>query len=174
MKEDLTTGIWQTNQATDLIGKYYRYQIQVYHPKSNKIETFTTTEPYSLNLSTNSKYSHIIDLSIPENMPVGWHQQKDVKVAAPEDNIFYETHIRDFSAHDKAFISEKNRDKYLAFTEQNSDGINHLKALKNAGINNIHLLPSFDIATVNENESSVLDINDPLGKLCHQLPTLSL
>ena len=34
-----------------------------------------------------------------------------------------------------------------------SDGIQHLKALQTAGLNNIHLLPTFDIATVDEDDS---------------------
>jgi len=174
MKEDTATGVWYGKEDLDLIGKYYRYQITVYHPRSKKYETFTTTDPYSLNLSTNSKYSHIIDLSSPENMPENWHQQLDIKVAAPEDNIFYETHIRDFSAHDTTLSNKNSRGKYLAFSEKNSDGINHLKALKSAGINSIHLLPAFDMATINEDTATVLDINDPLEKLCRQVTELKV
>lgn len=173
MKEQTSTGVWHAKEALDLVGKYYRYQIKVYHPRSNKIETFLTTDPYSLNLSANSEYSHTIDLSAPNNAPEGWHQQKDNKVAAPEDNIFYETHIRDFSAYDHSLSNNKHRGKYLAFSEKNSQGINHLKVLKEAGINSIHLLPAFDIATVNEKQGTVIDINDPLHRLCQQLTDLS-
>jgi len=100
MQEDTATGIWHTQSSVDYLGKYYRYQLSAYHPRSKEIETFTTTDPYSLNLSVNSEYSHIIDLSASENLPNSWHQQKEVNISAPEDNIFYETHIRDYSAHD--------------------------------------------------------------------------
>lgn len=166
LTEDTTTGIWHTKVDKQFANKYYRYQIEVYHPASQSIETLTVTDPYSLSLSINSEYSHIIDLNQKDTFPEGWFEQQDNEVENPEDNIFYETHIRDFSASDKSISDSKNRGKYLAFTEQNSDGINHLKALKAAGINSIHLLPTFDIGTVNENDQQVIDINDPIGKAC--------
>ena len=166
LDEDTTTGVWHTQVDKSFINKYYRYQIEVYHPASKKVETLTVTDPYSLSLSVNSEYSHIIDLNKKDTFPEGWFEQQDNPVKNPEDNIFYETHIRDFSASDKSISNSKNRGKYLAFTEQNSDGINHLKALKAAGINSIHLLPTFDIGTVNENDEQVIDINDSIGKAC--------
>jgi pullulanase-type alpha-1,6-glucosidase len=166
MTEDSHTGIWHVKADKSLAGKYYRYQIKVYHPASQKIETLITTDPYSLSLSVNSEYSQIVDLNDEATLPHGWFSQQDNKVAQPEDNIFYETHIRDFSAADKQLAEQANRGKYLAFTEHNSDGINHLKQLKGAGINSIHLLPAFDIGTVNENSEQVIDSNDPLSKVC--------
>ena len=56
------------------------------------------------------------------------------------------------------------RGKYKAFSEQKSYGIKHLKSLKKAGLNNIHLLPTFDIATVNEEPSQVVSLNDTVGR----------
>ena len=174
MVEDTTTGIWFVNTDKSFANKYYQYQINVYHPVSKQIETLTTTDPYSLSLSTNSEYSHVINLDDSKNKPNGWNSQQDVLVDNPEDNIFYETHIRDFSAHDPLLSSPKVRGKYAAFTEKNSAGIKHLIDLQKAGINNIHLLPTFDIGTANENNDQVIDLNDPISKLCklvlaHQL-----
>ncbi|MDO6445358.1 pullulanase-type alpha-1,6-glucosidase [Colwellia sp. 1_MG-2023] len=166
LKEDKKTGAWSAQVEKDFHNKYYRYEVEVYHPVSKKIELLTVTDPYSLSLSTNSKYSHIIDLGQQSTLPDGWFEQHDNPVVNPEDNIFYETHIRDFSAHDSSISQPLNRGKYLAFTEQNSDGIKHLKALKSAGINSIHLLPTFDIGTVNENSEQVIDLNDPISKAC--------
>jgi pullulanase len=167
MTEDSKTGIWHAQVDKNFSHNFYRYEVEVYHPASKKIERLTVTDPYSLSLSVNSEYSHIIDLKQENTLPKGWFEQKDNKVGNPEDNIFYETHIRDFSANDNSITDSKNRGKYLAFTEQNSDGINHLKALKEAGINSIHLLPTFDIGTVNEDSAQVIDINDPISKACH-------
>ena len=174
MFEDTTTGIWFVNTNKSFANKYYQYQINVYHPVSKQVETLTTTDPYSLSLSTNSEYSHVINLDDSKNKPKGWNSQQDVLVENPEDNIFYETHIRDFSAHDPLLSSPKVRGKYAAFTEKNSAGIKHLIDLQKAGINNIHLLPTFDIGTANENNDQVIDLNDPISKLCklvleHQL-----
>lgn len=174
LKEDTNTGIWSGEIANTQQDVYYQYQIKTYHPASDKVETLTTTDPYSLSLSTNSEYSHVIDLNDSKNKPKAWESQQDVLVENPEDNIFYETHIRDFSAHDPQLSSPKVRGKYAAFTEKNSAGIKHLIDLQKAGINNIHLLPTFDIGTANENDSQVIDLNDPISKLCqlvaeHQL-----
>ncbi len=56
-----------------------------------------------------------------------------------ENNIFYETHIRDFSAPEQRLSNSKYKGKYKAFSEPNSDGIQHLKAQQVAGLDNIHL-----------------------------------
>ena len=57
--------------------------------------------------------------------------------------------MRDFSAND-ATVSAANRGKYLAFSESGSNGMKHLKALADAGLTDVHLLPVFDIASVPE------------------------
>jgi pullulanase len=170
LSENTNTGIWSGEISNIQQEVYYQYQLNTYHPASDKVETLTTTDPYSLSLSTNSEYSHVIDLDDSKNKPNGWSSQQDVLIKNPEDNIFYETHIRDFSAHDPKLSSPKVRGKYAAFSEKNSAGIKHFKALQKAGINNIHLLPTFDIGTVNEDESQVIDLNDPISKLCQIVP----
>jgi pullulanase-type alpha-1,6-glucosidase len=179
LKEDTGTGIWFTKIPTPQSEVYYQYQVKVYHPTSNNIETLIATDPYSLSLSTNSQYSHVINLNEQKNKPEGWGSQQDIIIKNPEDNIFYETHIRDFSAHDPLLSTTKVRGKYGAFSEKNSAGIQHLRSLQKAGINNIHLLPTFDIGTINENNDNeeanaqVLDLNDPISKLCQHSPQLS-
>jgi pullulanase-type alpha-1,6-glucosidase len=74
-------------------------------------------------------------------------------LAAFEDSVIYELHIRDFSAYD-ASIPEDLRGTYKAFTFPNASGMLHLKALADAGLTHIHLLPAFDIASVNEDKST--------------------
>jgi len=170
LKEDSSTGVWAARTTSNQQEVFYQYQIKTYHPSSDKVETLITTDPYSLSLSTNSQYSHVINLSDSKNKPEGWDSQRDVVVKNPEDNIFYETHIRDFSAHDPDLSSINVRGKYSAFSEKNSAGIKHLRDLQKAGINNVHLLPTFDIGTANENDARVLDLNDPLSKLCKLAP----
>ncbi|MBA6372550.1 pullulanase-type alpha-1,6-glucosidase [Colwellia sp. BRX8-4] len=170
LKEDSNTGIWSGAVINTQQEVYYQYQLTIYHPASDKIETLTTTDPYSLSLSTNSEYSHVINLDDSKNKPNGWELQQDVLIKNPEDNIFYETHIRDFSAHDPQLSSPAVRGKYAAFSEKNSAGIKHFKDLQKAGINNIHLLPTFDIGTANENDTQVIDLNNPISKLCQLVP----
>ncbi|WP_448563337.1 pullulanase-type alpha-1,6-glucosidase [Thalassotalea ganghwensis] len=163
---DDKTGIWSRATKRDFSGYYYQYQLTLYHPSTHKIETTTTTDPYSLSLSTNSEYSQIVDLTSSNTMPKGWLTQRDNPVSAPEDNIFYETHIRDFSALDSSIKDTSVRGKYLAFSQTDSDGVKHLQSLKQAGINSIHLLPAFDIGTINEDSNTVVDLFDNLKTIC--------
>ena len=57
--------------------------------------------------------------------------------------------MRDFSIND-ATVPAARRGKYLAFAESGSNGMRHLSALAAAGLTDVHLLPAFDFATVNE------------------------
>jgi pullulanase len=178
MVEDTTSGIWSVTGDSSLNGAYYQYQVSVYHPESKKIETLITTDPYSLSLSVNSKYSQAVDLNDETTQPLNWQSHTAPTVKNVEDNIFYETHIRDFSADDNALSNNKFRGKYKAFSEQNSSGITHLKALKKAGLNNIHLLPTFDLASINEDDSQSVNINDTVAqvkaKVCDTAPKITI
>ena len=57
--------------------------------------------------------------------------------------------MRDFSIGDET-VPADHRGGYLAFTDTNSDGMQHLRTLAGAGLNTVHLLPVFDIATIPE------------------------
>ncbi|MDX5327786.1 MAG: pullulanase-type alpha-1,6-glucosidase, partial [Marinobacter sp.] len=75
---------------------------------------------------------------------------------------------RDFSATDET-VEPSHRGKYKAFTAPSDgsvDSVAHLRALAEAGVTHLHLLPAFDIATVNENPSQVVDIQDDFNRLC--------
>jgi len=178
MTEDAHTGIWSVVGDSSLQGSYYQYQVNVYHPASKKVETLITTDPYSLSLSVNSKHSQVVDLNDESTQPNNWSSHVVPTIKNVEDNIFYEVHIRDFSSDDSALSNKKFRGKYQAFSEQNSYGIQHLKTLKKAGLNNIHLLPTFDIATVNEEKNAAVDLRDTVAevkaKVCDSEPTISI
>lgn len=177
MVEDVNTGVWSASGNIDN-NTYYQYKITVYHPESKKVETLITTDPYSLSLSVNSQYSQVVDLNSNDTQPENWQNHQIPTVKNIEDNIFYETHIRDFSSDDTALSNDKYRGKYKAFSEQNSYGIKHLKALKVAGLNNIHLLPTYDLASINEDANSTIDINDPVtqvkAKVCDKAPNITI
>ena len=178
MIEDTSTGIWSVIGDSSLNSVYYQYQVAVYHPELKKVAAIVTTDPYSLSLSVNSEYSQVVDLNDSSTQPRNWQNHAVPTVKNVEDNIFYETHIRDFSADDKTLSHDSYRGKYKAFSEQKSDGIKHLKSLKKAGLNNIHLLPTYDLASINEDASQSVDINDTLAqvkvKVCGVAPTITL
>ncbi len=174
MQEDSTTGIWQFTGDISLEQAYYQYQVTVLHPSSQQLETFITTDPYSLSLSVNSQYSQVVDLDHATTQPEGWINHRVPELLQPEDNILYEMHIRDFSAFDANLSESHFRGKYKAFTEQQSAGIKHLKKLRASGLNTLHLLPAFDIATINERTDEVIDLNDDLAKVCRIAPKTSI
>ncbi|MDE2159729.1 MAG: pullulanase-type alpha-1,6-glucosidase, partial [Burkholderiales bacterium] len=108
------------------------------------------TDPYSISLTTDSRRSWIGRLDAPDLYPPGWATApRPAAAAAPTDSVIYELHLRDFSAGD-ASVPAAQRGKYLAFTDADSQGMRHLRALAAAGVTDIHLLPLFDFAGVPE------------------------
>jgi pullulanase len=147
-KFDKKTGVW-TASGDAPAGYYYRYVVEVFARGVGLVRNLVT-DPYSISLSMDSARSYIHDLSSAALKPAGWDGSKPpAKVAAQTDMSIYELHVRDFSAND-ASVSAPNRGKYLAFTESGSNGMRHLRALADAGLTDVHLLPVFDIATVPE------------------------
>jgi len=158
-------GVWSTLVNRDMHGEYYRYQADVYHYLSDQIERVTTTDPYALNLSQNGSLTQVVDLNRADTYPANWSGHNVPSLSAPEDSVIYEVHIRDFSALD-ASTPAAHRGKYLAFTHSDSAPVKHLTELQQAGLNTIHLLPTFDIATVNEDPTKRVDISDTVADLC--------
>ena len=149
MQMEELTGVWDAQLAGNLQGKYYRYLVDVYASGVGLVRNLVT-DPYSVSLNSDSQRSYIADLDSTDLAPTGWHENmRAPALAHAVDMSIYELHVRDFSAND-ASVSAKNRGKYLAFTEAKSDGMRHLKALAQAGMTDVHLLPVFDFATVPE------------------------
>lgn len=153
MEFDPATGVWSITGDADWKGQYYLYQVEVYVPSTDDFETNLVTDPYSLSLSMNSKFSQIIDLSDTDLKPEGWDALEKPALAAPEDIVLYELHIRDFSIHDQT-VRDGERGTYKAFNVKDSNGMKHLEALAQAGLTHIHLLPAFDLASINEDKST--------------------
>jgi pullulanase len=149
MAFDSATGVWSAARSGDLSGKYYRFAVEVFVRGVGLVRNFVT-DPYSVSLTTDSRRSYVADLSAANLKPAGWDTTPvPGTVASQVDMTIYELHVRDFSIND-ASVSAAYRGKYLAFTEEASNGMKHLKALAQAGLTDVHLLPVFDIATVPE------------------------
>ncbi len=174
MNLDHNTGIWSALGGSELKDAFYQYQLTLFHPSTNAIETIVATDPYSLSLSTDSLHSQVVDLNDDSTKPENWDGHADPTIPNYEDAILYELHIRDFSASETALENEQARGKYAAFSEKNSHGMRHLKSLKEAGLTHIHLLPTFDLGTINENPENTIYPNDTLEKVCRIEPTLDL
>ena len=149
MAFDAATGVWSATRSGDLSGKYYRFTVEVFVRGVGLVRNFVS-DPYSVSLTTDSRRAYIADLSAAHLKPAGWDTTPVPNtVASQVDMTIYELHVRDFSIND-ASVSTAHRGKYLAFTEGSSNGMKHLKALAQAGLTDVHLLPVFDIATVPE------------------------
>jgi pullulanase/glycogen debranching enzyme len=152
MTRDAASGVWRYTapDASWSNRAYYTYTVQVLSRwANNALVTNTVTDPYSLSLSANSTRSFVANLDSPALKPAGWDDQRIPKLDAPTDIALYELHIRDFSAQDQT-VPAAHRGKYLAFTDGDANPMRHLKSLQKAGLTHIHLLPSFDFASVNE------------------------
>ncbi|MGB7340016.1 MAG: pullulanase-type alpha-1,6-glucosidase [Phototrophicaceae bacterium] len=153
MTHDAATGTWSVTGETDWYLQYYTYVVDVYAPTELALVQNEVTDPYSVALSQNSVRTLVLDLEDPEFMPEGWQSLvKPDYGTAFEDITVYELHLRDFSIFDET-VPEDLRGTYLAFTVLESNGMQHLANLAQAGLTHLHLLPTFDIATINENRS---------------------
>ena len=153
MKLDDETGVWElVGKAADLDGKYYLYQVRVWAPSVQQVVTNTVTDPYSVALSTDSRRSLVADLDAAALKPKGWDNHQLPKAIPAGQQQIQELHVRDFSSEDDT-VPVAERGTYLAFTESQSAGMQHLRELAKAGVTTIHLLPTFDIATIRENRA---------------------
>jgi pullulanase-type alpha-1,6-glucosidase len=110
------------------------------------------TDPYALALTANSEESVVVDLADPALAPPGWRTRRaPAPVRAATDLVVYELHVRDFSIGDST-VPVAHRGRFLAFTDTASQGMRHLRALAEAGVTDLHLLPVFDIATIPERD----------------------
>ncbi len=146
---DLASGVWSLNVEGIGASQRYTYLVDVVVPGLGVVRN-RVTDPYSLGLGANSQRSVVLDLDDPATQPEGWaNDQRPNTVKAPTDQVIYELHVRDFSRDDMS-VPAPHRGKYVAFTSRNSRGMVHLKALAEAGVTDIHLLPTYDLATVPE------------------------
>lgn len=156
MSGDEMTGVWSIAGDASWTNKFYLYEVEVFVRATGQIEHNIVTDPYSLSLSLNSTRSQIVNLAAPALKPAGWDATLKPDLKAPEDIVLYELHVRDFSISDPKVPAE-HRGTFKAFTDTNSNGMQHLRALARAGLTHIHLLPVFDIATINENKAERQD-----------------
>lgn len=139
--------VWQATINGDLKGKFYTFDI-------GKGET---PGVFAKAVGCNGQRGAIIDMKTTN--PIGWENDDILVLQNPADLVIYEMHHRDFSIDKSSGLM--NKGKFLALTEQKA--IKHLKEL---GINAVHILPSYDFASVNEGNTTDPQYNwgyDPLN-----------
>ena len=138
---------WTATVKGDLKGKFYTFDIG--HGETPGV--------FAKAVGCNGERGAVVDMK--ETNPTGWESDRRVPTKSPADLIIYELHHRDFSIDPSSGLMHKG--KYLALTEQKA--IDHLKKL---GINAVHILPSFDFASIDESKPDVPQYNwgyDPLN-----------
>ncbi|MGB3762267.1 MAG: pullulanase-type alpha-1,6-glucosidase [Ornithinimicrobium sp.] len=144
-------GSWTATGARDWKGQRYVYAVTVFVPETGRVETNYVTDPYSTALTLNSTRSVLVDLDDPDYQPEVWQDAPAPTLEREVDQSIYELHVRDFSRDDPD-VPEELRGSYLAFAEDGY-GRRHLQELADAGLNTVHLLPTFDIASIEEDPS---------------------
>ena len=159
MDYDSASGIWSAMQpqGASWYGKYYLFAVDVYVPATDKVETNIVTDPYAVSLALNSTRSQIVDLKAAALKPAGWEGLNKPRLDAFEDIVLYELHVRDFSISDES-VPAAQRGTFKAFTATQSAGMRHLSSLAADGLTHLHLLPVFDIATIEEDASKRTEI----------------
>ena len=151
-----------TADAPIAAGCQYLWEVRVYVPSTLQVETNIVTDPYSTALTTDSTRSVAVDLADPRLSPKQWAETPAPAVRNDSARSIYELHLRDFSAADET-VPPELRGTYRAFTVAGSAGVRHMAELAQAGMNTIHLLPTFDIATIPEHRGSQRHPNIPDG-----------
>ncbi len=142
-------GVWSATGRREWAGATYLFEVDVYVPAEDAVLTNLVTDPYAVALTTDSARSVLVDLDDASLRPAGWNNVRKPELRQPEDSTIYELHVRDFSITDET-VPADHRGTYLAFTDSGSAGMQHLRRLAGAGLNTVHLLPVFDIATIPE------------------------
>jgi pullulanase len=167
MQEDRQSGVWShTGRANWTNQAYYTYTVEVFSRTDGaRVQAYTTTDPYAATVNAGgpglAQAAMVADLGSPAFKPRHWDGHRVPALAGPEDIVLYELHVRDFSANDPG-VSAARRGKYLAFAEPASHGMRHLRALAGAGLTHVHLLPTYDIASIPE-QGCVTPVIAPSG-----------
>ncbi|MGL5858915.1 MAG: pullulanase-type alpha-1,6-glucosidase [Angustibacter sp.] len=141
-------GVWSVRGRRSWQDATYRYDVRVYAPTTRAIERNLVTDPYSRSLTADSTRSVAVDLADPSLRPGQWRTTPSPRLARSVDSTIYELHVRDYSITD-AEVPAAHRGTYLAFADDGA-GREHLRELADAGLNTVHLLPTFDITSVPE------------------------
>ena len=168
MSLDKTTGVWSVTINGDLLNKYYTYSGT--HGKTTK----ETADVYAKACGVNGQRSMVVDLSTTN--PDGWENDKHVLVQNQTDASVWEISVADFSSSESSGVSEANRGKYLAFTEEGTtvNGVQGASStcvdyLKKLGVKYVQIMPFYDFGSVDESKNIMDQYNwgyDPVNYNC--------
>ena len=126
-----SNGEWVATVKGNLKGKFYTF------------DTGNGECPgvFAKAVCVNGNRAAIVDMA--DTNPEGWANDVRPSLSSPCDLVIYELHHRDFSIDASSGL--ENKGKFLALAEPKA-----IEYLKRLGVNAIHILPSFDFASIDE------------------------
>ena len=151
-------GTWYTTLDGDYKNMYYTYKV-TYNGESHEI-----VDPYAKAAGVNGNRGMIVDLR--DTDPEGWGDDSFKRVTKPSDAVVWEVSVRDFTADPASGVSEANRGKFLAFTEDGTTLAGKeenlptcISYLKELGVNYVQIGPFYDFASIDESEPTDYQYN---------------
>lgn len=154
-------GRWQACLPLDVKGLFYTFCAKV-----SGVWRKPSPGLFAIAVGVNGKRGAVVDLR--DTNPEGWEEDQRPPFVHPADAVIYEMHHRDFSVSADSGIRSKG--KFLALTEAKTNSMNGsatgLSHLIELGVTHVHLLPSFDFASIDEAHPEKAQYNwgyDPLN-----------
>ena len=110
MEYNPENGVWTVTKQGDLNGVYYTYLVTV------EGMTNETADIYAKAAGVNGERSMVVDLDATD--PDNWENDRHILFDHQTQATVWEVHIKDFSSSPSSGVSQDNRGKYLAFTEE--------------------------------------------------------
>lgn len=156
----LEKGVWEVTVLGDLHGVYYTYNVTNSGSKVSDIP-----DPYGQTFGLNGKRAMVIDFD--QINPIGWDIDTGINgYTNINDSIIYELHVRDLTTQDSWGGPSEYSGTYMGFTVSGTTftnpynditvttGLDHLVEL---GITHVHLLPTYDQDSWNDENNFVFN-----------------
>ena len=162
-------GAWSVTGEAAWTDRSYQFRLLHVIPRTGVKQEVRTTDPWSVGLTLGSTHSVLVDLEDAAWQPEVWRSAPVPQPVRAVDQAVYELHVRDFSRDDEE-VPEQLRGTYLGFGHEGA-GRRHLRDLAEAGLTTVHLLPVFDLTSVEE-DPALRESPDPaeLARLSEQDP----
>jgi pullulanase len=166
MKPAKKGGIVQATVKGNLANEYYVYQVSALG------QIHAAVDPYAQNVTPNGTRAMVVNLTATN--PAGWTSDHHVGAANPVDASIYEVHVRDFTIDANSGVAAANRGTYLGFTQTGTTGpggvSTGIDSLKQLGVKDVELMPTYRFATLDETKSYSAfcpDVSAGAGNPCY-------